>query len=212
MQIFRRVMTRLLGTLQNKKMSNNSTMPLVYLDPGHGGSDWGAIGQNGLRECDVVLDVAQRCAKILERHKVRVMMTRDDGKYISLIQRTNIANKEGANLFVSLHCNAANKLATGIETYHAHASYAGEKLAESVQRQLLASFIDSNDRGVKKAGFHVLRETRMPAILVELEFIDVVKMEERFEDSRSLDLYAKAVAQGILKHLKIKLRQGGCAC
>lgn len=91
----------------------------VVVDPGHGGHDAGAIGYAGMMEKDVVLDVGKKLQKILtEELGVEVIMTRDTDVFIPLEERTAIANTAGADLFVSLHCNASrNKKAGGIETY-----------------------------------------------------------------------------------------------
>ncbi len=91
----------------------------IVVDPGHGGHDPGAIGYGGMKEKDVVLDVGRRLRKILtEELGVEVIMTRDTDIFIPLEERTAIANTSGADLFVSLHCNASrNKKAGGIETY-----------------------------------------------------------------------------------------------
>lgn len=91
----------------------------VALDPGHGGEDTGTIGPTGLREKDVVLDIALRLRDLLvNRLGVEVIMTREDDRFVPLEERTAIANERGADLFVSIHANASrNRRAAGIETY-----------------------------------------------------------------------------------------------
>jgi N-acetylmuramoyl-L-alanine amidase len=90
----------------------------VVLDPGHGGKDTGATGPGGLREKDVTLDIARRVAPVLSAKGVQVVLTRDDDRFISLEERTARANAFGADLFVSIHCNATEKGARrGVETY-----------------------------------------------------------------------------------------------
>jgi len=90
----------------------------IVIDAGHGGHDPGARA-NGLSEAELVLDVAQRLAKLLQRQPgVEVVMTRDRDVFIPLEERTAIANREGADLFLSIHANAArNTRAQGVETY-----------------------------------------------------------------------------------------------
>lgn len=94
----------------------------VILDPGHGGRDTGTVG-NGLREKDVVLDIALRTAEILRRHGAKVILTRGTDRFISLEQRSRIANSTPGAIFVSIHANAAAKnapgrhLISGVETY-----------------------------------------------------------------------------------------------
>ncbi len=90
----------------------------VVLDPGHGGTDPGALGPTGLREKDVTLAIAHKVAPVLARLGVQVALTRDDDRSVTLEERTARANAFGADLFVSIHCNAAeNKTRHGIETY-----------------------------------------------------------------------------------------------
>lgn len=91
----------------------------VVIDPGHGGADPGAIGPTGLKEKDVVLDVARRVGKILEReYGVEVFYTRSKDVFIPLDERTDFANSKNADLFISIHANASRKRHTkGIETY-----------------------------------------------------------------------------------------------
>ncbi len=90
----------------------------IVLDPGHGGWDPGAIGPAGLHEKDVTLDIARRVAPVLQREGLTVVLTRDDDRYVPLEERTARANAFGADLFVSIHCNAAdNHLRHGVETY-----------------------------------------------------------------------------------------------
>ena len=90
----------------------------VLLDPGHGGADPGAIGAGGLKEKDVTVDVARRAAKALSADGLTVLLTRDDDRTVSLEQRAALANGTAADLFVSIHCNAAeNRAKRGVETY-----------------------------------------------------------------------------------------------
>jgi N-acetylmuramoyl-L-alanine amidase len=92
----------------------------IVIDPGHGGHDTGTIGPTGLKEKDVVLDVALRLRKLLERDTgCDVIMTRQDDTFIPLEERTAIANEKGADLFISIHANASrDRSARGIETYY----------------------------------------------------------------------------------------------
>jgi N-acetylmuramoyl-L-alanine amidase len=94
------------------------TVARVVLDPGHGGTDPGAIGPGGAREKDVTLAIARKAAPVLAQSGVQVELTRDDDRFVSLEERTARANAFGADLFVSIHCNAAeNHGKRGVETY-----------------------------------------------------------------------------------------------
>ncbi|MGH7270707.1 MAG: N-acetylmuramoyl-L-alanine amidase family protein [Polyangiaceae bacterium] len=90
----------------------------MVIDLGHGGKDTGAVGPSGVREKDVTLDIARRVAGILGGHGSRVLLTRDDDRFVSLEERTARANGFAADLFVSIHCNASEtKTRRGVETY-----------------------------------------------------------------------------------------------
>jgi N-acetylmuramoyl-L-alanine amidase len=94
------------------------TVERVVVDPGHGGNDPGAQGPSGLREKEVTLAIGHRLAPILARQGIQVALTRDDDRYVTLEERTARANAFGADLFVSIHCNAAeNRTKRGVETY-----------------------------------------------------------------------------------------------
>jgi N-acetylmuramoyl-L-alanine amidase len=100
------------------KGRNARTVTRVVLDPGHGGRDTGAVGASGVKEKDVTLDVAHRVAPVLATQGVQVVLTRDDDRFVSLEERTARANAFGADLFVSIHCNASEgRGRRGIETY-----------------------------------------------------------------------------------------------
>jgi N-acetylmuramoyl-L-alanine amidase len=91
----------------------------VAVDPGHGGTDSGAVGPTGLREKDVTLDIAHRLAPLLAHElKIETLVTRDDDTYVPLDMRTARANAFHADLFVSIHCNASeNPAARGVQTF-----------------------------------------------------------------------------------------------
>jgi N-acetylmuramoyl-L-alanine amidase len=97
---------------------NGRAARIIALDPGHGGSDPGAIGPSGVREKDVTLAIAQLAAKALAKDGVSAVLTRDTDRYVSLEERTARANAAGADLFISIHCNAAERPGKrGVETY-----------------------------------------------------------------------------------------------
>src|SRR5690625_153474 len=141
----------------------------ICIDPGHGGRDPGAIGPTGLRESEVVLDVATRIVSLLDGRGHSVLMTRDNDSLLGLRERANIANHAASRLFVSIHCNAHTKPeAHGLETWCWDGSRLGEMLAGHIQSRLVDA-LGWRDRGVKPTHvFRVLNHTRMPAVLVEL--------------------------------------------
>lgn len=171
-------------------------MKRICIDAGHGGKDPGAAGRSGLNEKDVNMQVALKVADLL-MDRYTVVMTRTDDQYVSLGKRCDIANQSKSRLFVSIHCNAAeNHEANGIETFHYYTSTRGKLFANAIQRGLIA-LTDRRDRGVKAAGFQVLRDTSMPATLVELGFITNTEEEQLLQKEEFQNACAKAIVKGI---------------
>ena len=173
----------------------------LYLDPGHGGSDSGALG-NGLVEKNIALDIALRIRSILtsEYENVQVKMSRTGDTTKDLSERTNEANAWGADYYLSIHCNAFNGSARGYEDY-IHTSLSDSSTTAKYQDILHAEVIKLNqlpDRGQKKANFHVLRETAMPALLSENGFIDHPQDAALMKQSA----WRQNVAQGHVKGLE----------
>lgn len=111
----------------------------VVIDAGHGGSDEGARGAGGLAEKDLVLDVAKRLAERLRAQGLRVVMTREDDAFVALESRTSVANDARADLFVSIHANAAHSAdPRGVETYFVSLEASDEDALEVVQRENMA--------------------------------------------------------------------------
>lgn len=182
---------------------------IIIIDAGHGGRDSGAVGPAGLREKEITLAVALQVADILLGIGVEPQLTRNTDKHFAtsvsadLAARTKLANKAGAALFVSVHCNSSTDLsATGTETYHYPNSVAGNRLANYLQRQLVAA-LGLRDRGVKSENFAVLRETTMPAALVELAFISNPQEEALLRNTAVQQKAAWAIAAGIGEYLGI---------
>ena len=161
----------------------------IFINPGHGGADTGAIG-HGLIERDVALLIARRVEEYLRAVDYDTLLFQFDG----LQTICDKANSWGADLFVSIHCNAANGSAKGAETYYFADSRAGRKLANHIQRQLINS-LPLVDRGIKTANFVVLTNTIMPAVLVETAFIDNAHDAELLRDRQ--DDFARAIARGV---------------
>jgi len=118
---------------------NTSSRKLIVLDPGHGGNDPGATGYNGLREKDVVLNVAQLVKRHLKSYNADVLLTRDTDEFITLKNRAIYANSRKADLFVSIHCNASgNRSASGTR------SYIYDRVASSKEAAEAAKFENKN--------------------------------------------------------------------
>ncbi len=175
---------------------------VIVIDPGHGGSDPGAIGPTGLKEKDVTLAVSKKLAAYL-CDMADVHLTRWTDKELGpdvnsdLAARANLANSLKADLFISVHCNsAADPSAHGVETYALAPGGEGEKIARLVQASLVET-TNLADRGVKFANYYVLRKTAMPAILVELAFISNPQEEAMLANPDFQDVCARAIAAGV---------------
>lgn len=168
---------------------------LICLDAGHGGSDPGACGAYS-KEKDITLKAVKSLGSILLELGFDVMYTRSADTYIALQARSAAANKANADVFVSVHCNsAADKSANGTETL----CYSKCKLADEVQKELIAE-IGLRDRGIKvRKDLAVLNSTKMPAILVELAFISNAKEEAILNSNAFINKSTKAIAKGICK-------------
>lgn len=184
-------------------------MAKIYLDPGHNhsGGDTGATGY-GLREQNISVQIGQKLKGLLEANGQQVKMSRyavednigNGTLRSSLSSRTADANAWGADLFVSIHCNAANEKAYGTETYAYRVSSNGYRLAAGVQKHLVADTGRCN-RGVKTANFAVLRNSNMPAILVETAFIDNPEDNAFLGSEIGKSHIAAAIAKGICEYL-----------
>lgn len=171
----------------------------ICIDPGHGGTDPGAIGKDPfvLKEKDVTLSISLILKKELEEKGHTVFLTRDTDIDVSLSGRATFANQKNADIFISIHCNAHASNAEGIETWIFPGSNAGRKLAESVQESLTKTFSSHKNRGIKDYNFQVLRDTQMPAILVECEFITNPTQLKFLSDEENQRKIAEAIILGL---------------
>lgn len=183
-------------------------MPRIVIDPGHGGEP-GAIGHKGSYEKDINLRVAQKVYEQLYSF-AEVKLTREDDRRLGVTEnedlkaRAKIANDFKADVFVSIHCNAAgNPNTKGTEVFHFPGSVEGGKLAKAIQSSLIG-IGGLVDRGVKANNFAVLRETKMPAVLVELAFISNLEEEKLLSSDAFQNQAAKAIVNGIYSYLGLK--------
>lgn len=174
-------------------------MKIICLDPGHGGKDPGATG-GGVLEKDIALDVSKKIRAYLQAAKCSVILTRENDTFISLGNRAAEANMWGADLFVSVHCNSAdNASAHGMEVYvHTSRGRDSTRAAHAIYDRLLPAS-GLKGRGVKSKDLAVLRETSMPAVLVELGFISNPIDRAKLTNLAWQDDAAKAIADGIVE-------------
>ncbi len=179
--------------------------PIVIIDPGHGGFDTGAIGINGLKEKDVVMNIAKEVVRLnraLFNDSLEIYLTRYSDTLISLGDRTKLAKALKADVFVSIHCNqAVRKAAQGIEVYIKQGETRSEFLAEQFAIGLHEKLAFKN-RGVKYANFQVLRETtQRPSVLLELGFLSNLEEAEHNGKHSSIVAYALLLIETLTKLL-----------
>lgn len=227
-----------------------SPLRTIVIDPGHGGKDVGAVGPNGTLEKDANLQIGLALAKLLNSEgRFKVILTRNDDRFIPLQERSSIANKAKADLFISLHCNAGlSKDSKGFELYFLSENASDDAAAAVARREnavvelegmmgkgrqelegllwslarnehmnessAIAGHIDQqvakrlamSNRGVKQAGFYVLRGTSMPAILVESAFITHPKEEGLLRSARFHRKLVDAIYAGLLDYEKKRIQ------
>lgn len=172
----------------------------IFLDPGHGGIDSGAHA-NGLKEKNLTLAIVKRIESKLvkEYEKVSVRMSRTADQTVSLRERTDDANKWGADFYLSIHINAGGGV--GYEDY-IHNKLSDTSRTATLREKFHDEIIKLNsmrNRGKKKANFHVLRETKMPAMLTENGFIDHATDAAKLKQAAWLDQVAHGHVNGIVK-------------
>jgi len=176
-----------------------------FVDPGHGGRDTGAVG-NGLQEKNVTLAIAKKIKSIAEREYegVQVRLSRSSDVYLSLNERTRMANSWGADLFTSVHINAGG--GTGFESYvyNGNVSQATIAYQNVIHQEIMKAIGNVRDRGKKRANYAVLRETRMPALLTENLFIDNPSDATKLKSEQFLLQIAHGHVQGIVKAFGLK--------
>ena len=215
--------------LMNLVTARAAAEPLrIVLDPGHGGSNLGAAGATDrLSEKRMTLALARLVRDEIVRRSptASVLLTREDDRFVTLSQRARTANQADANVFVSLHFNASHDRAQqGFETYvHGEGPVAepcadpgpvggiladlkrkatlaeSTHLAAIVQRHLGLALGSSRDRGIKRAAFDVLYEAQVPAVLIEVGFLDHPEEGPRMADPDVQRAMASAVATAIVE-------------
>ncbi|SFL85997.1 N-acetylmuramoyl-L-alanine amidase [Gracilibacillus orientalis] len=179
-------------------------MVKIYIDPGHGGNDPGATG-NGLKEKDLTLAISLKMREKLAKYQgVSVRLSRTNDKTLSLSQRTNDANRWGADYLISVHVNAGG--GTGYEDYIYNglsSSSSAAKKRDTMHTEIITK-INMPNRGKKKENFHMVRESKMPAILTENGFIDTVDDAARLSKGSFLDDIAQGHVSGLIKIFNLK--------
>lgn len=190
---------------------------VVMLDPGHGGYDPGAITSQGVYEKEINLQIAHKVRKMLGPSGIEVFLTREEDidyaplgikgktskKLIDLNHRINMAIQEKADVFISLHVNAtARGQNSGAETFYHYKSESGKRLAELIQQELIK--ISGMNRRISKPGdFYVIKNTSMPAVIVEVGYLSSIKEQKRLQETWYQEQLARAIARGIANYFRL---------
>lgn len=179
----------------------------VFIDPGHGGSDSGAVA-NGVVEKSANLVTSLACKEELERHSVKVHMARTTDVFLSLAERTNMANRTNCKFYVSIHHNAGG--GDRGEFIHSIHRGIGETLADNIGNEM-KNQLGQQKKVYSKAGtqnknsdyYHVIRATKMAAIIVEVCFLDNATDVQIADTIEEQQRNGRVIAHGILKTLGI---------
>jgi N-acetylmuramoyl-L-alanine amidase len=172
----------------------------IVIDAGHGAQDPGAVGPTGLYEKSVNLDVSERLAKLLRNDGAEVTMTRSEDTFLSLAERVEFARDNEADVFISVHADSFKSTTQGSTTfYHSgvNPSWEQSKQLAEIAIDNLVTNLGTVDRGAKDKSLHVIRETDMPAILVELAFLSNPKEEAQLKDAEFRQKAAEALYQSL---------------
>ncbi len=187
---------RLVVTFRRDQIAGKS----IVVDPGHGGKDPGARGRT-LLEKDVNLDVARRTVTRLALMGARPTLTRDSDVFVDLYDRPRMTNALKADLFVSIHCNAFTRRDVGSGTQTYYCTPQSKALAVAMHDALWPQ-LGVKDGGVHQARFCVIRETEIPAVLVELLFIDNKVEEQLLAKPEVRERAATGVCEGLRRYLE----------
>lgn len=177
-------------------------MVKFFIDPGHGGTDPGAVG-NGLQEKNLTLQISKNIRDILSEYEnVQVKLSREGDETLSLSQRTNAANTWRADYLLSVHINSGG--GTGFEDYiYPTASAAAVKYQNVIHAEIKKE-VDFQDRGKKKANFHMIRESNMPSILTENGFIDHPSDAGKLKQQSYIERIAHGHVNGLVRAFNLQ--------
>jgi N-acetylmuramoyl-L-alanine amidase len=184
----------------------------IVIDPGHGGTSKGAVGRGAdgvVYEKDINLAIAHRVKALLLKEKATVTMTREDDSTVELYDRPKLANEKGADFFISIHCDSTPtpNSASGTTTYYHASDPDGRALAQAIQKHLAAVTGLPNrgaqtDTAIYQSGFAVLRHSKMPAVLIEVAYINNDKDRAKLKDPKFQQKVAEAIVAGLKAYIE----------
>jgi len=180
--------------------TNESPQYVVVIDPGHGGSDQGAEGVSGRNESDFTLSVALKVRDLIAAdHEIKLYLTRSDDTFISLNDRINMANQLQADVFLSIHANEDKDASIGgTETF---INRTGSEIFGNIVQKYVQQATGFPDRKVAYDIFRVIKNTNMPAALVEVGFVSNKAEDKALFDDTMQNKIAAAIATAIKTYL-----------
>ncbi len=185
---------------------------IITIDPGHGGTDPGAIGPTGLMEKNVTLPISMKLKKALEAKGAKVYMTRTTDVDVygpnasgpdELQARVDVGTRSKSDLFISVHINSfSNPSVGGIATYYYEKTQYDTRLANRIQTTIADESGFGGDRGIQPGNLYVLRRSLMPAVLVELGFISNPKEEALLKKDSVQQDFADEIASGVENYFR----------
>ena len=182
---------------------------LIAVDAGHGGNDYGAwFPKDAVVEKDITLDVAYLVGQELAGAGAAVVLIREDDSFVQLSDRAHIANRANARMFVSIHVNRypGDTRCCGAQTFYQKGSQESQELAELVQEHL-RRLDTENHRVALPADYQVLRESKMPAVLVEIGFATNSRDRRLIMDAEYRNGVAYAIKEAVLAYSRNQLPQ-----
>lgn len=181
-------------------------MGKLVIDLGHGGQDPGAIGQNKTHEADIVLAIGKELNELLKDYDVEVKFTRLSDKYLSLYERASIANLFNADYFLSIHINSASdKSVRGVEVWQYSDKDENINKFSNYLCNDVSKIFNVRNRGLKfSKELSVLKNTKMPAALLEVDFISNIQAEKDLSVSENVKAIALAIKNNLLNLFGLK--------
>lgn len=170
----------------------------IFIDAGHGGKDSGAYNYHvKMKESDVALKVAKALRKKFKSEKRKFKFSRKTDKFVDLNKRWQMANKWGADLSLCIHCNSTTgEYVRGTEVYYEGAN--DKKLAEIISKEL-ADGLNIQNRGAKDYPWAMTKYPKMPAVLIEIDFISNDTFARKCKDKKYINKIAELIYKGVRK-------------
>ncbi|MDD2980144.1 MAG: N-acetylmuramoyl-L-alanine amidase, partial [Hespellia sp.] len=194
---------------KNVTKTEKTEQKLVILDPGHGKSDSGKVGVNGALEKDINLKVAKKLKELLEKQKVKILMTRDsdesigDTKMDDMHARVDLINQSDAALVVSIHQNSYTDASVhGAQVFFYKGSEEGERAALILQEAMKKADTGNTRKAKADSSYYMLRKTEKPLVIVECGFLSNWEEAGLLDTQEYQEKMAEAICAGVMEYLE----------